>query len=322
MNEDTLNKQSCDYYFDSYAHYTAHEDLLKDRARTEAFRKAILDNPSLFNGKVVLDAGTGTGIFAMWAAQAGAKIVYAVEKTTMAEYAQEIIDLNKFSDKVKVIHGELEKVELPEKVDVIICDFMGSCLLFDCMIPSLIVARDRFLKEDGVIFPSFANLYVTGIEDAEYRNEKIGYWDNVYGFKFHAMQEVALVEPLIETCPTNGILAKECILKKFDMKTIKQDDLSFTEPFKLTPKSNNTLHAFVLWFDVTFNGPNQKVLFKFLDIFSMKKDFIREVLQLNHEFLLSIMIFDFFFYFFPYFRWLSEFGAYHFLTFEIELPDS
>ncbi|OHS99952.1 protein arginine N-methyltransferase [Tritrichomonas foetus] len=261
MNEDMMNKQSCDFYFDSYAHYSAHEDLLKDRTRTEAFKNAILQNPDLFRCKAVLDAGTGTGIFAMWAAQAGARVVYAVEKSSMADFAKKIIELNGFSSTVHVIHGALEEVELPEKVDVIICDYMGCCLLFDCMIPSFIAARDRFLKEGGVVFPSHSQLFVTGIEDFEYRSEKIGFWDNVYGFKYHTLQKVALVEPLVETCPIDGILSKEVVFKKFDMKTITTDDLVFTAPFELQPNQDNTLHAFVFWFDATFEGPQKSVKF-------------------------------------------------------------
>lgn len=261
MTEETMNKQSCDFYFDSYAHYSAHEDLLKDKYRMKIFKNAIFENKDRIKGKAVLDAGTGTGIFAMWAAQAGARVVYAVEQSSIAEYAEKIVKLNGFSETVKVIHGKLEEIELPEKVDFIICDFMGSCLLFDSMIPSLIVSRDKFLKEDGIILPSESKLILTGIEDSEYRSEKIGYWDNVYGFKYTAMKKVALVEPLIETCPTNGILAKDCLFKTFDMKTIKKEDLTFTAPFELLPDQDNTMHAFVFWFDVFFDCPSKKIRF-------------------------------------------------------------
>ena len=75
------------------------------------------------------------------------------------------------------------------------------------------------------------------------------------------MKNVALVEPLIETCPTRGILAKDCIFKKFDMKTIKKEDLSFNVPFELIPDQDNTMHAFVLWFDAFFDCSSKKIRF-------------------------------------------------------------
>jgi protein arginine N-methyltransferase 1 len=58
-----LEAQSCDYYFDHFAHFGVHEDILKDSVGMHAYRDAIVQNPSLFQGKVVLDVGCGTGIF-------------------------------------------------------------------------------------------------------------------------------------------------------------------------------------------------------------------------------------------------------------------
>lgn len=69
---------SKDYYFDSYAHFGIHEEMLKDEVRTMAYRNAIMQNRHLFKGKVVLDIGCGTGILCMFAAQAGAAKVIGV----------------------------------------------------------------------------------------------------------------------------------------------------------------------------------------------------------------------------------------------------
>ncbi len=69
---------SKDYYFDSYAHFGIHEEMLKDGVRTKAYRDAILNNKHLFKDKIVLDVGCGTGILCMFAAKAGAKHVYGV----------------------------------------------------------------------------------------------------------------------------------------------------------------------------------------------------------------------------------------------------
>ncbi len=47
--------------------------------RTRSYMNAIEQNKHLFKDKVVLDVGCGTGILSMFAARAGARVVYAVE---------------------------------------------------------------------------------------------------------------------------------------------------------------------------------------------------------------------------------------------------
>lgn len=45
---------------------------------------------------------------------------------------------------VEVIQGVLEDISLPEKVDVIVSEWMGYCLLYESMLTSVLTARDRF----------------------------------------------------------------------------------------------------------------------------------------------------------------------------------
>lgn len=68
--------------------------MLEDHKRTGAYHQAILHNRHCFDGKVVLDVGTGSGILAIFAAQAGARKVYAVEATDMAKVAKRLVDSN------------------------------------------------------------------------------------------------------------------------------------------------------------------------------------------------------------------------------------
>merc|ERR1711899_317589 len=111
---------SKDYYFDSYAHFGIHEEMLKDEVRTLTYRNSIWHNKHLFKDKVVLDVGCGTGILSMFCAKAGAAKVIGVECSSIVEYAQKIVKQNKLDDVVEIIKGKVEEVELPvEKVDVI-----------------------------------------------------------------------------------------------------------------------------------------------------------------------------------------------------------
>ena len=101
--------------------------MLKDEVRTRTYELAITQNQHLFRDKIVLDVGCGTGILSMFAAQAGAKHVYAVDCSSIIEQARKIVKLNGFEDKITLIRGKIEEIELPvEQVDVIVSEWMVS----------------------------------------------------------------------------------------------------------------------------------------------------------------------------------------------------
>lgn len=62
--------------------------MMQDYIRTSTYQRAILSNLPDFKGKVVLDVGAGSGILSFFAIQAGARKVYAVEASTMAQHAE------------------------------------------------------------------------------------------------------------------------------------------------------------------------------------------------------------------------------------------
>jgi protein arginine N-methyltransferase 1 len=51
---------------------------------------------------------------------------------------------------------------------------MGYMLLFESMLDTVILARDKYLAPGGHLFPDKCTVYLAGIEDAEYKEEKIG----------------------------------------------------------------------------------------------------------------------------------------------------
>jgi predicted RNA methylase len=71
----------------------------------------------------VLDVGSGTGILSIFAAQAGAKKVFAVEASNLAELSREIVKENDFSAIIEVANCKIEDFKLPagmNQVDIII----------------------------------------------------------------------------------------------------------------------------------------------------------------------------------------------------------
>ncbi|KAF5197039.1 arginine N-methyltransferase 1.1 [Thalictrum thalictroides] len=247
------DKTSADYYFDSYSHFGIHEEMLKDTVRTKTYQNVIYQNTFLFKDKVVLDVGAGTGILSLFCAKAGAKHVYAVECSQMADMAKEIVEANKLSDVVTVLKGKIEEIELPvTHVDIIISEWMGYFLLFENMLDTVLYARDKWLVNNGIVLPDKASLFLTAIEDAEYKEDKIEFWNSVYGFDMSCIRKQSMMEPLVDTVDQNQIVTNSQLLKTMDISKMTSGDASFTAPFKLVAERSDYIHALVAYFDVSF----------------------------------------------------------------------
>ncbi|XP_050886173.1 probable protein arginine N-methyltransferase 1 [Lathyrus oleraceus] len=163
--DDSNDKTSANYYFDSYSHFGIHEEMLKDTVRTKTYQNVIYQNRFLFKNKVVLDVGAGTGILSLFCAKAGAEHVYAVECSDMADMAKQIVETKGYSKVITVLKGKIEELELPiPKVDIIISEWMGYCLWFENMLNSVLYARDKWLVDDGVVLPDITTLHFTAMK--------------------------------------------------------------------------------------------------------------------------------------------------------------
>lgn len=112
-----------DPYFSSYSHFGIHEEMIKDTVRTESYMNAIIENPHLFTGKIVLDVGCGTGILSIFAARAGALHVYGIDAADVANQAFENVRDNGLARQITIIKGKVEDIELPvAKVDIIVSE--------------------------------------------------------------------------------------------------------------------------------------------------------------------------------------------------------
>ena len=69
----------------------------------------------------------------------------------------------------------------------------------------MLYARDKWLAPNGLMFPDKATLYVTAIEDRQYKDDKINWWDDVYGFDMSCIRKVALQEPLVDVVDRNQV---------------------------------------------------------------------------------------------------------------------
>ncbi|XP_074181346.1 protein arginine N-methyltransferase 8 isoform X4 [Rhinolophus sinicus] len=253
---------SRDYYFDSYAHFGIHEEMLKDEVRTLTYRNSMYHNKHVFKDKVVLDVGSGTGILSMFAAKAGAKKVFGIECSSISDYSEKIIKANHLDNIITIFKGKVEEVELPvEKVDIIISEWMGYCLFYESMLNTVIFARDKWLKPGGLMFPDRAALYVVAIEDRQYKDFKIHWWENVYGFDMSCIRDVAMKEPLVDIVDPKQVVTNACLIKEVDIYTVKTEELSFTSAFCLQIQRNDYIHALVTYFNIEFTKCHKKMGF-------------------------------------------------------------
>ena len=141
-----------------------------------------------------MDVGAGTGILSMFAAKAGAKKVYAVEPSSTNQLAKKLIEENGLADKITIVEKVVEDIELgkdiPDRVDIIISEWMGYCLLYEGMLDSVLFARDRFLVKGGLIFPERAKIFVAAVNDQTYKFNNDAFYQkdhNPYGVSLQAL---------------------------------------------------------------------------------------------------------------------------------------
>lgn len=165
--------------------------MIKDSHRTGSYREAMLKNPSDFVDKTIIDVGCGTSILSIFSVQAGAKHVYAIDASDIADIAKEVVFDNHLTDKITIIKGRAEELVLDEKVDTIVSEWMGHALLYESMLDSVIDVRDKWLKENGNLYPRYAQMYLVPFTNPEYYDEKVSFWsEDLYGIDFRSVQYV------------------------------------------------------------------------------------------------------------------------------------
>lgn len=208
----------------------------------------------------MLDVGAGTGILSLFCARAGAKRVFAVEASEVAGVLQEVVSVNGFSNIVTVIEGRIEEVDLPDtdSVDIIISEWMGFFLLHESMLESLIFARNKWLKGDGVLFPDRAELFLSLGNGQQLWEKKVGWSSVFYGFDLSPLlPELAramMMQPLIESIDPeecNVCAPKQIVdLDLYSVRTVDIRNIDVTVELKAL--KDGIVQCFVVWFEVSF----------------------------------------------------------------------
>lgn len=120
-------------------------------------------------------------------------------------------------------------VDISEKVDIIISEWMGFCLLFESMLDSVIDGRDRLLKEGGLMFPERARIFIAGMDDKEYKDTTDKIWTtNEYGVSMKCIIDEMEKYVYVDKISPQQIVTSPSKVFDVDLRTCKVEDLEFS----------------------------------------------------------------------------------------------
>ena len=234
----------------TYGELSIHRWMLRDEVRNEAYRRAI--SHVVKPGDVVLDMGAGTGILSVFAAAAGARKVYAVERTEVADVARRVIECNGQTARIEVLEADLETVVLPEKVDVIVSEWMGGFGVDENVLAPLVMARDRWLQTGGKIVPERVTAMLAPVAIPDF-DDAIAHWRSCpHGVDLSVIADMTTHETFhTQTHLTPGaLMAEPKVMWSHDPYTcsLQEADQSFQTKLRFDAARAATISGFVTWF--------------------------------------------------------------------------
>lgn len=226
----------------------AHGRMIADRIRVGAYRRAL--EKVVTPGAVVVDIGTGTGILAVLACQLGARKVYAIEYDEIIELARQIAKDNGCSDRIEFIRDLSTRVELPEKVDVVVADIHGALPVYCGCMETLIDARRRFLADGGAVIPSTENIWIAVADlSAKTYADEVGIWvDGRWGVDLSAGRRFGSDWDFTADLAESQLVTQPECLATLNYHTLESP--SFSRPAEFKPLRDGNANGYAVWFDM------------------------------------------------------------------------
>jgi SAM-dependent methyltransferase len=238
-------------YLKPYGDIELHRRMVSDHPRTNAFAAAIRE--VVQPGDVVLDVGTGTGILAMFAAKAGARKVYAIDATEIAQVASDLVKANGLSDQIQVLHGLAGDLQLDQKVDLIISEWLGAAAFAEGMLNAVLDARDHNLAPTGRMLPSKVRVLIAPLDQPIlYGADGPGFWRQpIYDLDFSSLEKIELSQgrAMQESIEPAAVLAPGQALIELDLLTASAEDLWSEGELEFVPVRDGALNGFGVWFE-------------------------------------------------------------------------
>lgn len=221
-----------------------HQGMLADVERVDRYREAI--HEVVEPGDVVVDLGTGTGLLAYLACQAGAARVYAIDRGPALRLALDLSRANGFDDRVTLIAAESTTVKLPELADVLVSETLWNFGIGEGIIGSIADARERFLKPGGRVVPESFEMVAAPIEEPNLHRQIACDPPDRHGLDFSVLRAYARSNVYFARLPEDGLLAAAQSLASFDLDRPGPSDASASASFAI--ERPGALHGIAGWF--------------------------------------------------------------------------
>lgn len=220
--------------------------MINDHPRMQAYVQAL--RQAVRPGCVVLDIGSGSGIFSLLACQFGAGHVHAVEPDDAIQVAMLMAQANGYAGRITFHQTLSTAITLPQPADVVISDLRGVLPLFQHHIPAIIDARQRLLAPGGVQIPRCDRLWLALVEDPKrYRPYAEPWLDNEYGLDLSAGQPMVVNTWRKTGASPEQFLAEPRHWATLNYQTVEQTDLAGEIIWKA--ERRGTAHGLLAWFD-------------------------------------------------------------------------
>ena len=224
----------------------AYGSMIADRVRVGAYAQAL--RKTVREGSVVVEIGTGPGIFAVLACQLGASWVYAIEPSEIIQVAREVATANGCADKIVFYEGLSDEVTLPTRADVILSDLRDVLPFFGRHIPSIVDARRRFLSPEGVLIPRKDTLWAAIVEAPKDYGKLVGAWDcNVLGQDLGPARKLIVNDARKIRVDPAQLMTIPQLWATLEYDSIENPDVQSNLSWRV--ERTGTGHGILVWFD-------------------------------------------------------------------------
>ena len=220
--------------------------MLADASRMDAYTEAL--RRTVTPESVVMDLGSGPGVFALLACKFGARRVYAIEPASVISVAREAATANGFADRIEFYENLSTEITVPEPANIIISDLRGVLPWFQQNIPSIIDARTRLLAKGGVLIPHRDILWAAVVEAPEQYKELVGPWqDKRFELDLTAATRFVTNTWRKERIQPEQLLTEPVCWTTVDYHEVESADIHAEITWRAA--RNGTAHGFAIWFD-------------------------------------------------------------------------